>query len=159
VAKHKGYTFRPGTVSRFAKKHGIRFSYIEVYAGMICMKQDHPGQKFFILKLSNPEGRTLRIPYMQGAAVKGFPELKHTLEMIADDSRLYFEVETAEEYCAEFSIDEWECEKAFEILKSLVGRSKEFFGEKAFDELMNMQEQGYEMEGDTGWRRHQICGW
>lgn len=158
MPRHRRYTFRSGSFDRFIKKHILAFMYLQVPPEMICMKQHHPGQKFFILTLRNSEGRILKIPYTQGSGVKGLPELKSTIEMLAADSRLYFEYGTAEEYCQEFSRYEIECERDFEIMESLVGRTREFLGEPAFDELMKMHEGGFEMEGDRGWLRQQTCG-
>lgn len=158
MPEHRRYTFRPGSINRFTKKYGIRFNALQVYAGMICMREEHPGQKFFILKLTNAEGRALRIPYKQGSGVKGLPELKSTIEMLAADCHLYFDYDTVEAYCEAFGKDEIECEKDFEIMQFIVGRTREFLGEEAFGELMKMHEGGFEMEGDRGWRSHQTCG-
>lgn len=158
MAKHRGYTFRPGTISRFAKMNGLKLAAIEVSPEMVCMKQEHPGERFFLLNIRNSSGNILRIPYMQGYGVRGEPELNPTLEKLASDARLYFEYGTAEQYCEAFSIPEWECEKAFEVLEHLVGRTREFLGEKAFGDLLGMPFEGFEMEGDRGWRNKQTCG-
>lgn len=158
MPQHRRYTFRPGSINRFIKKYGIRFSPLQVYASMICMTQTHPGEKFFILKLTNAEGRTLRIPYRQGESVQGLPELKSTIEMLAGDCHVYFDYDTAEEYCQAFGRDEVDCERDFMILESVVGRTREFLGEPAFDELMKMHEGGFEMEGDRGWLSPRTCG-
>lgn len=160
MAKHRRITFQPGTLGRFVKKHGITFKAIPVYPEMICMKQDHPGQKFFILVLTDREGKGLRVPYMQGADVQGLPELESTLENLAADARLYFDYPTPEEYGSAFGEDEEDWEKNFEILESLAERTMEFLGEPAFNELMALvSDEGFELEGDSGWRRRQrTCG-
>lgn len=156
--KHKKVTFIPGTLGRFIKKYDISFDYLEVDPFMICRKRTHPGEKFFILTLRRP-GQILKVPYSQGAGVRHWPRLEDTLEMVAADSMLYLSNPTLEEFIAAFGLedDPDDAEKNFEIIKSTAERTKAFLGDQAFDELINMEIKGYEMEGDRKWPKW-ICG-
>ena len=155
---HRKYSFIPGSLGRFIAKNKISFDYLEVPPEMICRKRDHPGEKFFILTLRRPGGLILKIPYSQGAKVSHWPNVQGTLEMIASDAMTYLSNPTVEDYVASFGEDEDYWENAFEVLKSMTESARAFLGQEAFDELINMTIQGYELEGDTGWRRQRTCG-
>lgn len=155
---HKKYTFMPGTVGRFIKKHGIMFDYLQVPPAMICRRQDHPGEKFFILTYRK-EGRILKTPYSQGGGVKTWPTAEQSLEGLASDILLYLNHTSVEDLAASFGgeIEDWD--EQWEVLKSLTESAKKFLGQEAFDELIEMAVKGFELEGDSGWRRHhRICG-
>jgi hypothetical protein len=159
MAVHKRITFQTGTLGRFIKKHGVTFGTLQVPPFMICMEQDHPGQKFFILTFRNREGRILKIPYMQGAAIEGLPQLEQSLATLAADAHIYSEYDTPEEHGRAFGEDEEDWVENFEKLGGLVEGVMKFFGEKAFNELMELtQGQDLEMEGDRGWWRQRTCG-
>lgn len=157
--KHRKITFVPGTLGRFIRKHQIYFDYLEVPPEMICRKRDHPGEKFFILTLRRPSvGRLLKIPFSQGALVRHWPSIERTLETIAADSMMYLSNPTLEEFVSAFGLeDEADAQENFEIIKSLAERTKAFLGDEAFDELIDMEVKGYEMEGDRTWPTR-TCG-
>lgn len=156
--KHRKITFVPGTLGRYIRKHQISFDYLEVPPEMICRKRDHAGEKFFILTLRRPDGRLLKIPYSQGVGVRHWPAIEATLEMIASDSMLYLSNPTFEDFVSAFGLeDEAEAEQNYEVIKSMAERAKAFLGDEAFNELIDMEIKGYEMEGDRTWPKR-TCG-
>lgn len=159
MAKHRRITFAKGTVGRFAKKHGITMTYTQVPAIMICRKDDHPGQKHFILTFKAPGGKFLKLPYSQGALVEGYPELPGVLEGLGSDMTAYESNPTAEEFCSAFGIDPEDCEEEFEVMEGLIDGLRKFFTPAAYAELLDMACQGdaFEMEGGREWRRSLTC--
>lgn len=158
--KHRKITFIPGTLGRFIRKYQIYFEYLEVHPEMICRKRDHEGEKFFILTLHRPSvGRLLKIPYSQGVGVRHWPTIERTLEMVASDSMLYLSNPTLQDFISAFGLedDEYEAEKQYEVIKSVAERTKAFLGEEAFNELIDLEIKGYEMEGDRTWPTR-TCG-
>lgn len=158
MARHRKYTFMPGTIGRFVKKHGITFDYLQVPPEMICRRQDHPGEKFFILTYRRP-GAILKIPYSQGSAVRTWPTVEQSMESWGADILLFIRSESPEDLAGDFGGEIEDAEAQWEVLESLTQRSRAFLGPEAFEELVNMAVRGFELEGDSGWRRHrQICG-
>lgn len=155
---HKKYTFVAGSLGRFIRKNQLSFHYIEVYPEMICRKRTDPGEKFFILTLKRP-GLILKLPLSQGPGVKSWPTIEQTLEMLVSDILLYIHNKTFEDFMQEMpgSEDIEDLEHEYEVLKSLTERTEKFLGEKAFQELLNLADQGFELEGDKGWRRQGTC--
>lgn len=150
--KHKKITFIPGTLGRYIRKHQISFTYLEVPPEMICRRREHEGEKFFILTLRRPSGALLKIPYSQGVLVRHWPTIEGTLETIASDSMMYLSNPTFEEFISAFDLeDDAEAFENYEVIKSLAERTKAFLGEAAFEELIDMETKGYEMEGDRIW--------
>lgn len=158
MAEHRRYTFRPGTIGRFIKKYGITFNYLQVPPIMICRKQDHPGEKHFLLTLQTRAGGYLKIPLSQGAGIRGWPEIEQTLERLASDVLTYFDYPTPEDYGSAFGTDIEDWEQDFEVVKALTKATEKFLGGEAFRELIQRAHQGFEMEGDRGWRRQRTCG-
>lgn len=156
---HKRITFASGTLGRFIKKHGITFRYLQVPPEMICRRQDHPGEKHFILNLAKRGGGTIRIPFSQGAGISTWPDLEETLERLAADVLMYHDTPDPKGFVMTWGSDIEDWEQEFEIVKALTKATQEFLGEKAFNELIEMAHRGFEMEGDRGWRRQQTCGW
>jgi hypothetical protein len=160
MAEHRRKTFAKGSVGRFIQKYGLTMSTTRVTADMICRKQDHPGQKFFILTFRKPGGGLIKIPYSQGSGVKEYPEIVGVLGGLASDVRLYLDYPTPEDYCGSFGIDEEDCEDAFRVLKEVAERTVEFLGPQAYAELLEMSQDPdrFELEGVMGWQRSSICG-
>lgn len=155
---HKRLTFIPGTIGRLVKKYGISFDYLQVPPHMICRKQDHPGEKFFILTLRR-QGAVLKLPYSQGYGVKTWPTIEETLENLAADILLYINHESAEDLASEFGgeFDDWG--EQWEVLEALYERTRAFLGLQGFQELIDMATSGFELGGDNRWQRqHRICG-
>ena len=147
-------------MGRFIKKHRISMTYTEVPAFMICRVDDHKGQKHFILTFRNGSGGLLKIPYSQGAAVKGYPEVEDLLEGIASDILLVNEYQTAEAFCYGMGIPEDECQDIFDRLTRRDQDMRTFLGAEAYDELGELAIQDrFEMEGAAWWQRnHRTCG-
>lgn len=159
MAIHRRITFAKGSVGRFIKKHGLSMTYLEVPPEMICRVRSHEGEKFFILTFRKSNGQLMKVPYSQGALVREYPEIVGILGSLAGEMLTYYQNETAESFCSEFSIPEDECEKQWATLKTLAERNEEFFGAEAYDELIQMSMEGrFEMEGAKGWQRSLTCG-
>lgn len=154
---HKKYTFVPGSLGRFIKKHGIIFSYLQVPAIMICRKE-MPGERYFLLTLYKRSGGVFKIPFSQGPAVKKWPKLEEVLEMLTSDVILSRNNPTPEELAQECAFEEEDWDQEFDRLKSVTEAFEGFLGKKAVEELIDMAQQGFEMEGDGGWRRQRTCG-
>lgn len=159
MARHRGYTFRAGTLGRFIKKHGITFDYLQVPPELICRRLEHPGEKHFILTLrKRGSGGLMKLPFTQGADVKEWPELEETLEILIMDVLMYYQYPTPREFVMSWGADMDDWEQEFNILKALTEKTQEFFGEEAFQELITLGSEGFEMGGDRGWRRQRTCG-
>jgi hypothetical protein len=156
---HRRITFARGTVGRFIKKHGIRMQYTQVPPFMICRKQTHPGEKFFLLTFQKPGGGYMKVPYSQGSGVKGYPEIEEVLGGMASENLIYNEYQTPEAFCQAFSVPDEDCEDQFKVLEGMAERTAEFLGAEAYTEMLEMaQEGGFELEGGTGWQRPLTCG-
>ena len=157
---HRRITFAAGTVGRFIKKHGIRMQYTQVPDFVICRKQTHPGEKFFLLTFQKPGGGYMKVPYSQGSAVQGYPEIEEVLSGMASDNLTYHEYPTPEAFCGAFSVPEEDCEDQFKILEGLVERTSKFLGAQAYEEMLQMVQEGrFELEGGMRWERPLSCGW
>lgn len=157
MARHRQFTFLPGTIGRFIKKHDIRFDYLEVPPSMICRQQTHPGEKFFILTYRRA-GLILKTPYSQGAAVRTWPTVEQSLESLGMDILLYLNHESPQDLADSFGgeLEDWD--QQWEILKSVTEHAKSFLGPEAFAELIQMAVTGFEMGGDKVWLKLRTCG-
>ncbi len=145
---HKEYSFLPGSLKRFIKKYQITFDYLQVPPEMICRKQDHPGQKFFLLTLRRP-GAIMKTPFSQGAAVREWPSIEQTLTGLGSDIMLTLTHRSSEEYALTFGYDpdDEDTEKEWATLQYITEKMKEFLGPEGFDEFVAMAQKGFEMGG------------
>lgn len=79
------------------------------------------------------------------------PNIERILETLGSDAGLYYEYGTPEDLGMAYGIDPEDWEGDFNAIKMQTLAFREFLGEQAFDDLMNMAQRGFEMEGDRRW--------
>lgn len=159
MATHRRITFARGTLGRFIKKHGLRMHFLEVPAYMICKVDDKGEEKHFILTFNKRGGGILKIPYSQGSSVEGYPDIEGMMEGLASDIVLADQYDSAESFCEALGIPEEDCLDIFQRLNQRNEDIHKFLGSEAYEELAGLSVQGgYEMEGDSQWRRASTCG-
>lgn len=84
------------------------------------------------------------------------PNIERILETLGSDSILYYENGTPENLGMYFGSDQEDWEEDWNAIKMQTLAFRDFLGEEAFEELMDMAQRGFEMEGDGAWRNIRI---
>lgn len=161
---HRQFSFMPGSLKRFITKYKITFDYLQVPPHMICRKQDHYGQKFFILTYRRPDGKILKMPYSQGAAVKDWPTIERSLYSLGADVMMYLGYDSVESFAQAFQFDpDDDAEDQWDTLKRITEDIRSFLGQEGFEEFIGMAQKNFEMGsftlgGDRVWLRQGTCG-
>lgn len=150
---HRRLTFAKGSLGRFIQRHGLSLQVKRVAPEVVQRRESHPGERHYLLTLYNRQGRILTMPYLQGALVEEEPTTERLLESLGADAVLYYDYGSVEEYGRAFGSDPDDWDEEFLALKEQTLAFRGFLGEQVFDDLMNMAQRGFEMEGDTAWPR------
>lgn len=148
---HRRLTFARGSLGRFIQRYGLSLQAKQVAPEVVHRRESHPGERHYVITLYNRRGGTLTIPWSQGALVEEEPNIERILETLGSDAGLYYEYGTPEDLGMAYGIDPEDWEGDFNAIKMQTLAFREFLGEQAFDDLMNMAQRGFEMEGDRRW--------
>ena len=153
---HRRLTFARGSIGRFIQRQGLSLEVKRVAPEVIQRRESHSRERHYVLTLYNRRGRILTVPYSMGALIEEEPTAQRLLETLGSDALIYYEYGTPEDLGMAFGSDPENWEEEFSAIKMQTLAFREFLGEQAFEDFMNMAQRGFEMEGDEEWRRIRI---